>query len=232
MFTLGLGEILATFVAGRTVLISENTRRWLPWVKTVIPCGVDTELFHPAEDGGKEPVPTILFVGTYGQRKRGKLLMDVFAHQIRPEVPDARLWMVCTDAPSAPGVEVLGRLSDAELADRYRRAWAFCLPSTYEGFGVPYIEALASGTPVVATPNPGAIEVLDNGRYGRIVAEAQLGTELTSLLTDERARKTLATAGNARAKRFTWPQVVAKYERVYRELGVASANKPRHGTDR
>ena len=65
--------------------------------------------------------------------------------------------MVTQDAPADPGagITVLGRLDDEELAREYRAAWVFCLPSSYEGFGIPYAEAMASGTPVVATPNPG-----------------------------------------------------------------------------
>lgn len=216
MLLLGLGEIQATFVADRTALISENTRTWFPWVRTVVPCGVDPEVFHPG--GEKEPVPTVLFVGTYGNRKRGRLLMEVFEEHVRPRLPDAQLWMVCSDAPDAAGVEVLGRIDDAELADRYRRAWVFCLPSTYEGFGVPYAEALASGTAVVSTPNVGAAEVLDGGRWGTIVEDATLGATLVDLLTDEAARERWSAAGLGRAAQFAWPEVVAQYEAVYRSL--------------
>jgi glycosyltransferase involved in cell wall biosynthesis len=218
MLALGLGEILATFVADRTALISENTRRWFPWVDTVIPCGVDLDLFRPDTEGGKERQPTILFVGTYEQRKRGKMLMEVFEREVRPTIPEAKLWMVCSDAPESPGVEVLGRLSDEALADRYRRAWLFCLPSTYEGFGVPYIEAMASGTPVVATPNAGALEVLGNGRYGTICPDAELGRRLSGLLSDGPLRETQAAEGLKRARSYSWPSVVAAYEQIYAAL--------------
>lgn len=216
MAALGAGEVLATLVADRTVLVSGTTRKWFPWVHTVIPNGVDLTRFHPG--GDKEDDPTILFVGTYGQRKRGKLLMDVFEREIRPAIPNARLWMVCSDAPEAPGVEVLGRLSDGELAERYRSAWVFCLPSTYEGFGVPYIEALASGLPVVATPNDGAVEVLEGGHFGSVVGDDELGTEILRLLDDEDARNALTEAGLERAKDFSWPSVVERYEAIYAAL--------------
>jgi glycosyltransferase involved in cell wall biosynthesis len=123
--------------------------------------------------------------------------------------------MVCSDAPAAPGIEVLGRLSDAELVERYGRATVFCLPSSYEGFGVPYIEALAAGCPVVATPNPGAREVLGDGAFGRLVEPDQLGAALVDLLRDADARSHLAEVGRARALQFDWSAVVAAYERVY-----------------
>jgi glycosyltransferase involved in cell wall biosynthesis len=216
MTLLGLGEVLATLVADRTVLVSENTRRWFPWVRTVIPNGVDLALFRP--EGAREPDPTILFVGTYHNRKRGRLLAESFAAEILPALPTARLWMVCTDAPGASGVEVLGRLTDEDLADRYRRAWVFCLPSTYEGFGVPYIEALASGAPVVATPNVGAREVLDEGRFGVLSDDTSLGADVLALLRDEPRRAHLAKVGADRAADYDWAVVVSRYEAIYREL--------------
>ncbi len=219
-------ETMSCTVADRTVAVSKNTKRLYPWIREVIPNGVDLSLFHPGE---KEAVPTILFVGTYEHRKRGKLLMDVFVREVRPRVPEAQLWMVCSDAPAAPGVEVLGRLSTEELADRYRRAWVFCLPSTYEGFGVPYIEAMASGTAVVATENVGAREVLEDGRWGRIVDDDKLGAALLELLQDRSQREALERAGRERAGVFGWPNVLNAYERIYAEvIGSREAIPNRH----
>jgi glycosyltransferase involved in cell wall biosynthesis len=217
MFALGLTEVIGSLTATTTVAVSRNTRRYYPWINRVIPNGVDLDLFHPGE---KEPTPTILFVGTYGQRKRGWLLMEAFDKEIQPHLPDAKLWMVCTDAPDAPGVEVLGRLSDEELADRYRRAWVFCLPSTYEGFGVPYIEALASGTAVVATPNAGAVEVLEEGRRGCVTSDSQLSSSLMRLLTEGDERGRLGCAGRDTVERYSWEEVIRQYESTYSEAGA------------
>jgi glycosyltransferase involved in cell wall biosynthesis len=225
MLLLGVCEVAATFVADAAVPVSEATRRWYPWVRGVIPCGVDLERFHPGHE--RAPVPTILFVGTYERRKRGRLLLEAFTDVVRPRLPDARLWMVCSDAPSAPGVDVLGWLGDDELADRYRRAWAFCLPSSYEGFGVPYVEALASGLPVVATPNPGAEEVLRGGELGVLADPASLGDALVSLLEDDGRRRELEVQGLAAARSSSWEQVAVAYEHVYAEL---LAHAPRRRT--
>lgn len=209
MLLLGLTEVVGSITATKTVAVSKNTRHFYPWIRTVIPNGVDLSLFHPGE---KDPSPTILFVGTYRQRKRGKLLMDIFEREIRPAVPDAKLWMVCSDAPPAAGVEVLGRLSDAELADRYRRAWVFCLPSTYEGFGVPYIEAMASRTAVVASPNPGAKEIVG---ADRIVRDRDLGRRLTALLSDQSLRESASQDLPRLANRYSWASVVEAYDLAY-----------------
>jgi glycosyltransferase involved in cell wall biosynthesis len=168
--------------------------------------------------GGKAPVPTILFVGTYGNRKRGKLLMEVFARDVLPKLPEAQLWMVCSDAPAAAGVCVLGRISQAELVERYQRAWVFCLPSTYEGFGIPYIEAMAAGTAVVASPNVGAVEVTRNGQDGLIATDDKLGEALVQVLADEVLRHKLEAAGRERVKDFDLSRVCEKYEEIYTEL--------------
>lgn len=216
MLFLGLTEVGAWLAADATVGVSQNTCRSYPWIKRAILNGVDTAAFHPAAE--KEVDPTILFVGTYQNRKRGKLLMDAFAATIRPQLPDAKLWMVCSDAPAAPGVEVLGKLSTTELADRFRRAWVFCLPSSYEGFGVPYIEAMASGTPVVATPNPGAREVLDNGKFGLITEPENLGATLWNLLQSPQERARLTSLGLERSRIFAWDAIAAQYESLYDRL--------------
>jgi glycosyltransferase involved in cell wall biosynthesis len=215
---IGAGELVSTVIADRTVAVSKATTRMYPWIRRVIPCGVDTARFGADHPGGREPVPTIVFVGTYENRKRGRLLADAFARHVRPRLPEARLWMVCSDAPSAPGVEVLGRVSDPELVDRYQRATVFCLPSSYEGFGVPYIEALAAGCPVVATPNPGANEVLADGEFGTIVEPELLGDALVDLLEDPSTRAKMAAKGRERAARYDWTKIADEYESIYRAL--------------
>jgi len=222
MALLGLSELLASLVADETVAVSENTRRWAPWVRTVIPNGVDLARFHPRE---RSPHPSLLFVGTYLRRKRGKLLADAFECDVLPALPDCELWMVCEDAPPRPGMKVLGRVSDDELADLYGRAWVFCLPSEYEGFGIPYVEAMASGCPVVATRNPGAVEVTRNGELGVLVACDCVGEAVLRLLTSPGERDRLARAGLATAARYDIGGVVAAYEAIYLRLLRAARSR-------
>ncbi|MCU1459183.1 MAG: putative Glycosyl transferase group 1 [Actinomycetia bacterium] len=221
MLVLGLTEVVSAVRFRDAVGVSRNSIRFYPWLRRVIPNGVDVGRFHPGPV--QERDPTILFVGTYLRRKRGRLLQQAFTDYVLPRVPDATLWMVCDDAPTAPRVEVLGRLSDEELAERYRRAWVFCLPSSYEGFGVPYIEAMASGTPVVATPNAGAREVLEGGDLGVLSPVDELGRNLVRLLVDDERRAGFTDAPRIEArKRYNWPTVADAYDSLYREL-IASA---------
>jgi len=118
------------------------------------------------------------------------------------------------------------------LTELYRKAWVFCLPSTYEGFGVPYIEALASGTPVVASPNVGAREVLAEGAYGEIVPDARLGSALLQLLTNSARREELIRNGLHRARAFDWNRIAEQYERIYVEILAkrGPVTKQKHST--
>lgn len=225
MILLGLTEVLASVVADRTVVISPQTRRWTPWVKTVIPNGVDAERFSRRADVPRSAVPTILFVGTWHGRKRGAELAALFSNRVRPQVPDAELRMVTQDAPAdlPEGVRVLGRLTDLALADEYRRAWVFCLPSSYEGFGIPYAEAMAAGVPVVATPNVGADYVTAGGRYGVLAELTDLDAPLRKLLTEASEREYWAAQARERAAEFALTRVVDRYERLYREPSASRA---------
>jgi phosphatidylinositol alpha-mannosyltransferase len=217
MVLLGFTEVLASVVADRTVLVSPQTRRWTPWVSTVIPNGVDTQRFAPKASQEKHSDPTVLFVGTWRGRKRGAELAAMF-ERVRARVPEARLRMVTQDAPASlpEGVTALGRLDDEALAEEYRRAWVFCLPSSYEGFGIPYAEAMAAGVPVVATPNAGARYVTDEGRFGILRDIDSIDEPLVELLTDAGERARMSEASLKRAREFDLAAVADRYEALYR----------------
>lgn len=210
MLLLGLTEWASCLVADRKVCVSRNTRRYIPWAREVIWNGVDLGTFRPGS--AKSAHPSMLFVGTMGYRKRGAVLLDIFQRYVLPVLPDAEMWIVREPAPvNVPGVRWFGPVSLEKLVELYQCAWVFCLPSSYEGFGVPYVEAMACGTPVVATPNVGAREVLDDGRYGVIADVPQLGDALLALLRDETLRNRWAETGRQRAAEFSWDRIVDAY---------------------
>ena len=216
-------ERLGARAADVCVGVSEATRARIPSVSEIIPCGVDTARFRP---GPKADRPTILFVGTTGGRKRGQFLADVFTREVRPRFPNAELWSVAEKPMPGEGIINLGRVDTETLTDLFRRAWVFCLPSTYEGFGVPYIEAMASGTAVIASPNPGAREVLRGGEDGLVVEDGLLGAALVDLLGDPQRRRDLECAGPVRAGDFSWERVAGRYEELYAGL---IGTQPRRG---
>ena len=178
-----------------------------------LPCGVGT----PPAAAAEERAPSILFVGTWNGRKRGRLLHEAFVREVRARRPGAELVMVSDHCEPAEGVLWRPSPSDEELRELYLRASVFCLPSSYEGFGIPYIEAMATDTPVVATDNPGARFVLDHGAAGLIVRDDELGESLAGLLDDPARRSELARAGRERVQEFAWPRIVQAHEAAYRE---------------
>jgi glycosyltransferase involved in cell wall biosynthesis len=181
----------------------------------ILGCGA----LPPAAPPDPDQVPTILFVGTWRGRKRGSLLAEAFRRFVRSRVANARLVMVSDYAEVGEGVEWIPHPTDAELDELYRRAWVFCLPSAYEGLGLPYIEALAHSLPVVATRNVGAEQVLMDGRYGLIVESEDLGEALVRALTDQELRQGLVASASDRAEHFAWGRLIPEYERAY-ELAI------------
>jgi len=212
-------ELLTAWLQRGTVGVSRNTRRFNPFIRHVIPNGVDLEVFRP-EPARRSRRPTLLCVGALTGRKRGRWLLDLFDQVIRPALPDAELHMVSMPGPAVHGVTYHVGIATEALARLYQSAWIYVSPSTYEGFGVPYIEALACGTPVVATPNPGSREVLEGGRLGRLVPDDQFAETVCALLTDERARHSLAREGLSRVEAYDIRRTAQSYEALL--MGLTS----------
>lgn len=211
-----LCETIAAWRADAVVGVSAHTLRFAPRHGQVIPNGIDVAALAPDETP-KSGHPTVLFIGEVDSRKRGRLLISAMA-EVRRALPSAELWLVGPEATAAPGCRHWGRVDDATLRDLLRRAWVMCLPSAYEGFGRPYAEAMAAGTAVVASPNPGAREVLRDGAFGVIARDEELPQALVRILESPDERNRLIRAAHAEAARYDWDVVAAQYERVYREV--------------
>ncbi|MDQ6947498.1 MAG: glycosyltransferase family 4 protein [Actinomycetota bacterium] len=208
-------ELLSS-LQSRGVTISRDTRRYIPLAREHIPCAYDPSIFHPGTL--KTAHPSILFVaGTLAGRKRGTLLLEAFS-KVRSRLPDAHLTIVSHDLVRAEGVTCVSGLSPEALGDLYRRHWVLCSTSSYEGFGVPYIEAMASGLPIVTTTNDGATEILENGRLGAISSANNLHTVLGGMLTDRAMRKQFADAGISAASLYSIDLVVKAYEAIYADI--------------
>ena len=207
-------EFIAHLRADKVVGVSRDTIRYYWRIHDVIGNGVETRLFRTSSIE-KSKIPLILFVGQLKSRKRGDFLLDIFRHQIKPAIPDSERWLVCTEMIIEEGVRCFNNPSTEELAGLFAKAWVFCLPSSYEGFGRPYIEAMAAGTPVVATPNPGAREILAEGKYGCLSSLSMLGQNLIGLLKDEKKRNAYQSVGYKRAQDYDWGVITAQYEQAY-----------------
>jgi len=153
----------------------------------------------PSGEGG------ILFVGTLEPRKGIDDLVAVWQSLAEPRprliLCGERGWRVRVPA----GVEVTGWVDRERLRTLYQRARIFVYPSRYEGFGIPPLEAMACGAPVIAT-RTGAIPEYAEGAALLIDAGDRdaLGEAMLRLLRDEPLRRDLAARGIERAKKYRW----------------------------
>jgi glycosyltransferase involved in cell wall biosynthesis len=215
--------------AARVLAISELTKRDLvelygiPEEKiTVTPLAADPAFRpHGPSPNGE---PYALFVGALQPRKEATTAIEALAlvGDSAPRLvlvgPDkgARAEVEETAARLGVPVELRGHLPQDELAGLYRGAACLVFPSRYEGFGLPLLEAMASGTPVVATTAGALPEVAGDAAVlvepGNPVAMA--GGIERALADHERLRE----AGLARAARYSWAETAGLTLGVYREL--------------
>jgi glycosyltransferase involved in cell wall biosynthesis len=202
--------------ARRVIAVSERTKQDLvqaygiPAARiAVVPHGVDPA-FGPGEDGGHD---YLLYVGAIQARK----------HPVEAAEAAQSLGLPLVVAgperePSLArelerhGADLRGYVEKDELARLYRGAACLVLPSRYEGFGLPVLEAMACGTPVVAHPDPALRELAADAA---VYAEpGHLADAIRRALAD---RERLAAAGLARARLYSWEKTVRRTLAVYRE---------------
>jgi glycogen synthase len=192
----------------------------------------------PAEEGAPLPwggrEPYLLFVGRLASNKGLLDLLEAFVPLARAD-PRAQLVLVGDDGGMAGAVDArlrslgldgrvrrVGHLSDEALATAYRSARALVLPSEYEAFGLVLVEAMAQGTPVVATRVGGIPEIVEDGRTGLLVPPHQppaLGEALLRIWRDDELRRRLGEAGRTIVvPRYRWESVAASVEAIYREV--------------
>jgi len=123
------------------------------------------------------------------------------------------------ESPAANRIRITGYLTDEQLGEWYARAGIFAFPSLDEGFGMPVLEAMDAGIPVIAGNRSALPEVCgDAADLVDPLSEQQLAAALVRLATDESHRTELVARGARHAKKFRWEDAVAKTLDVYREL--------------
>ncbi|MGN9790985.1 glycosyltransferase family 4 protein [Streptomyces sp. OZ13] len=206
----------------------------------VVHIGADTDLFSPDPSVAEVPGRIVTTSSADVPLKGLVHLVEALA-KLRTENPDAHLVVVGKRAEDGPVAQLIERyglddavrfvkgITDAELVDLVRSAQIACVPSLYEGFSLPAAEAMATGTPLVATTGGAIPEVAGpDGETCLAVppgdAEA-LAAALRRLLGDPDLRARLGDAGRARVlARFTWKQAAIGTAERYREaIAVSSA---------
>lgn len=196
---------------------------------SVLAPGIDAALFHPPAPGEREPA-TLLFCGRL-EPVKGLAVFTALVDELAEERPQLRA-IICGDGPERdraaalarrwPGrVVVTGRIEDEQLAAQQRRATICIVPSAYEGLGLVALEALASGTVVVAHDVSGLHDLAAAGLLlvppGRPRA---LGTVVRELLDDPARRDAAGAVGRAHVlAHHSWAEVARATSAVYRGVG-------------
>ena len=171
----------------------------------------------------------ILFVGTLDGAGRGRWLTDIFLEHVLPRHTDAELHLVADVAPpSHAGMRFDPLDEDADLSAAYAGARILVAPSTTDDPHRSVLEALASGVPVLASPTPGAIELLGNGRFGVLADDVVFADALLRLLDDDATQERLALAGRGRAESLSWHHVAESYRAVYERAMAYWVGVPSH----
>lgn len=227
-----------------TAAVAAELSRYAPGMARVhvVGEGVTEELTRPPDEQQllavaqrlRLPPAYLLTIGTLEPRKGLDVLLTALTKPHAPNLP-----LVIVGQPGWGGVDplrlaaqvgldqrrilVLGKISDADLAVVLHRATALVAPSLAEGFGLPVVEAMAVGVPVVHSDAPALMEVV--GGAGVMVKRRDpmsLANGLRTVLADERRTATLVAAGRRRAMRFTWQRAARDIWRIHTELYQAN----------
>jgi glycosyltransferase involved in cell wall biosynthesis len=186
----------------------------------VVPIGVDSLFFGRPTSPATEKPGYVLFVGTPEPRKNLKRLVSAMTI-LRERGYAERLVIVGAggwgeETPDAPGVHRVGRVSDHALHALYADAACLALPSLHEGFGLPALEAMAAGTPVVAGDSGASPEVTGGAA---VLVDPQSPNAIADGIARALAEKDrLIPLGRSRAREFSWEKAAALTAAVYREL--------------
>jgi glycosyltransferase involved in cell wall biosynthesis len=200
---------------------------------TVIPNGVDLRLFHPPEQ--PRPLTRVsvrcLAVARLVERKGlgelirafGLLPRGRFSLEIVGDGPDEDLLRNLASALGLAGeVTFLGSLDREGVAERYRKADLFTLPSSAEAFGNVFAEALASGLPIVGSTVGGIPELVEHGTNGLLVPPGNpdaLAQAIRYIADDAELRREMGARNRAKAEAtLQWAQVTRRYVALYRRL--------------
>jgi glycosyltransferase involved in cell wall biosynthesis len=201
----------------------------------VVPHGVH----EPITKSGSQRENMILFVGALQLRKNVIRLVEAF-ERLSSDPQDCQLprdsWrLVLAGAPSGyqadrildrveksayrERIEIAGYVSQSELEMLYSRASIFALPSLDEGFGIPVLEAMAHGVPVVTSNRSALVEVAgDAALLVNPFDVEELEDALKSLMNDPALRAKFSDLGRARAKCYAWDRTVKATYSIYQEL--------------
>ncbi len=210
----------------------------------VIPEGVDTALFRPLADPGRcadfrrrvlgEDVPFILFVGKPVRRRNLPELLRAFKRLKSERNLPHRFLLIGSDLPGLPvkamveelelqdDVKMLGYASHEEIVVAYNACYCLVYPSSYEGFGMPVLEAMACGTPAIALRNTAFLEFADGvALLAERGGEKDLFAAMDRVLSDGALRTSMREEGPKRAAPYDWKLIAERTMKLIVQLAEA-----------
>lgn len=203
---------------------------------SVIPNGIDTQEFQPAEKKENDGYIRILCVSRLTQRKGIRYLLEAIRLLSEDKQYKLKLWIagegeemfalkeLAQKLGIVDKIKFFGRVAHERLAVYYQRADIFCLPSLNEGMSNTLLEALSAGMPVVTTVTGGTAELVRDGENGFCVAQRSakdLAEKLKVLIDDEALRKRFGRKSRTFAEYMSWKNVALAYKDVYQKIGNA-----------
>lgn len=168
----------------------------------------------------------LLYVGNAYPHKNLEGLVEVF-NKINKECPDLKLVLVgkedyfykrIKESMQNKNIIFMGYVPDNDLKELYKRAIAYIFPSLYEGFGLPPLEAMAFGCPVVSSDKASMPEILgDAALFFNPADKEDFAEKLKIILDDEDLRKELVGKGYEQIKKYSWSDCVKKTLEIYKE---------------
>jgi phosphatidylinositol alpha-mannosyltransferase len=228
-------------IVGR-IAVSDLARRWqmeaLGSDAVEIPNGVDVASFAsaPLLDGYPRPGKTVLFLGRFDEPRKGMAVLIDALPRLVEHFPGVQVLVVGRgdqdELRSKAGglgghLRFLGQVDDAAKASALRSADVYCAPHTGgESFGIVLVEAMAAGTPVVASDLHAFRQVLRDGDAGRLVPVedgAALAAGLVAVLKNDQLAKRYVAAGADAVRRYDWSVVANQIMQVYETVAGSGA---------
>jgi alpha-1,3-rhamnosyl/mannosyltransferase len=177
--------------------------------------------FRPMLPTSPAPKPFFLFVATLEPRKNVAALIEGW-RESRDEtqaelVIAGRNRADFEEIAPCDGLHLLGEVSDEELPRLYSDALAFVYPTHYEGFGLPVLEAMQCGCPVITSRDPAVTEVCGGAAIHTSSAQ-EIAEAMRAIAANPRLRNTLSGAGLQRAGAFSWARTARETHEIYRQV--------------
>ena len=197
---------------------------------SVMHLGVDTELFRPLPEKKREPHRLMTTASADAPLKGLSVLLHAIA-SLRSDYPDIRLTLVGRPRPGGDTEKLIAALglgelvqcykgiSHQEMVEKYADASIAVVPSLYEGFGLPAIEAMACGVPLVSSDGGALAEVVEDAGLVVPAGDSQaLADAIRRLFEDDNLRTDFASRGLSRVEQhFCWNRCAERMEAYYRE---------------